>query len=144
MTHVTCRLTAKNRDRLRNPTLGNRVWASFFYLSRRQRSSYSATVHSEITNRKSHIATCGSQCFDTAVIDCGLRDTDTQTYTHTETDTQTDRHTDTAITILRSPIWSGVTVVVIDAGGILSAARSVGRLSVPSIDSSTGGWRVCC
>ena len=28
MTHVTCRLTAKNRDQLRNPTLGNRVWAS--------------------------------------------------------------------------------------------------------------------
>jgi len=26
MTHVTCRLTAKNRDQLRNPTLGNRVW----------------------------------------------------------------------------------------------------------------------
>jgi len=33
MTHVTCRLTAKNRDQLRNPTLGNRVWATFtFYL----------------------------------------------------------------------------------------------------------------
>ena len=30
MTHVTCRLTAKNRDQLRNPTLGNRVWATFF------------------------------------------------------------------------------------------------------------------
>ena len=29
MTHVTCRLTAKNRDQLRNPTLGNRVWAPF-------------------------------------------------------------------------------------------------------------------
>ena len=29
MTHVTCRLTAKNRDQLRNPTLGNRVWATF-------------------------------------------------------------------------------------------------------------------
>jgi len=29
MTHVTCKLTAKNRDRLRNPTLGNRVWATF-------------------------------------------------------------------------------------------------------------------
>jgi len=28
MTHVTCRLTAKNRDQLRNPTLGNRVWAA--------------------------------------------------------------------------------------------------------------------
>ena len=29
MTHVTCRLTAKNRDPLRNPTLGNRVLAPF-------------------------------------------------------------------------------------------------------------------
>ena len=28
MTHVTCRLTTKNRDQLRNPTLGNRVWAT--------------------------------------------------------------------------------------------------------------------
>jgi len=26
MTHVTCRLTAKNRDQLQNPTIGNRVW----------------------------------------------------------------------------------------------------------------------
>ena len=32
MTHVTCRLTAKNRDQLQNPTLGNRVWATFTYL----------------------------------------------------------------------------------------------------------------
>jgi len=30
MTHLTCRLTAKHRDQLRNPTLGNRVWATFF------------------------------------------------------------------------------------------------------------------
>ena len=30
MTHVTCRLTAKNWDQLQNPTLGNRVWATFF------------------------------------------------------------------------------------------------------------------
>ena len=29
MTHVTCRLTAKNRDQLRNPTPGNRLWATF-------------------------------------------------------------------------------------------------------------------
>ena len=29
MTHVACRLTAKDRDQLRNPTLGNRVWATF-------------------------------------------------------------------------------------------------------------------
>jgi len=32
MTHVTCRLTAKNRDQLRNPTLGNRIWATFTFL----------------------------------------------------------------------------------------------------------------
>ena len=30
MIHVICRLTAKNRDQLWNPTLGNRVWATFF------------------------------------------------------------------------------------------------------------------
>ena len=28
MTHITCRLTAKNRDQLRNLTLSNRVWAT--------------------------------------------------------------------------------------------------------------------
>ena len=28
MTHLTCRLTAKNWDQLRNPMLGNRVWAT--------------------------------------------------------------------------------------------------------------------
>ena len=32
MTHVTCRLTAKNWDQLRNPKLGNRVWATFYTL----------------------------------------------------------------------------------------------------------------
>jgi len=32
MTYVTCRLTAKNQDQLRNPTLGNRVWATFLFL----------------------------------------------------------------------------------------------------------------
>ena len=31
MFHVTCRLTAKNRAQLRNPTLGNRVWATFTF-----------------------------------------------------------------------------------------------------------------
>ena len=31
MTHITCRLTAKIRDQLRNHTLGNRVWASFTF-----------------------------------------------------------------------------------------------------------------
>jgi len=32
MTHVTCRLTAKTRDQLRNPTLGNRVWTTITFL----------------------------------------------------------------------------------------------------------------
>ena len=33
MTHITCRLTAKYLDQLRNPTLGNRVWATFTFLT---------------------------------------------------------------------------------------------------------------
>jgi len=33
MIHVTCRLTDKNRDQLRNPTLGNRVLATFTFLN---------------------------------------------------------------------------------------------------------------
>jgi len=28
MTHVTCRLTTKNQDQLRNPMLGSQVWAT--------------------------------------------------------------------------------------------------------------------
>ena len=32
MIHATCWLTAKNRDELWNPTLGNRVWATFTFL----------------------------------------------------------------------------------------------------------------
>ena len=40
MTHVTCRLTAKNWDQLRNLTLGNRVWATFTF--------FSAAVHATI------------------------------------------------------------------------------------------------
>ena len=32
MTHLTCVLTAKNRDQLRNPTLGNRVCATFLLI----------------------------------------------------------------------------------------------------------------
>jgi len=39
MTHVTCRLTAKNRGQLRNLTLGNRVWATFTFFTYSLRSS---------------------------------------------------------------------------------------------------------
>ena len=38
MTHVTCRLTAKDRDQLRNPTLGNRVWATFTFFRYRYKA----------------------------------------------------------------------------------------------------------
>jgi len=34
MIHVTCRQTAKYRDQLRNPTLGNRVCATFSFLTK--------------------------------------------------------------------------------------------------------------
>jgi len=45
MTYVTCRLTAKNRDQLRNPTLGNRVWATFtFLVHARSRTNWSGPV----------------------------------------------------------------------------------------------------
>ena len=40
MTHVTCRLTAKNRDRLLNPTLGNRVWANFTFFTLQCKSAF--------------------------------------------------------------------------------------------------------
>ena len=35
MTHVTCRLTAKNRDQLQDSTLGSRVRATFTFLDAR-------------------------------------------------------------------------------------------------------------
>ena len=46
MTRIICRLTAKNRDQLRNPTLGNRVWATFtfFYLTRYRAARRSAAL----------------------------------------------------------------------------------------------------
>jgi len=48
MTHVTCRLTAKIWDQLCNPTLGNRVWATFLWpVVKRSElfcSHYSATL----------------------------------------------------------------------------------------------------
>jgi len=33
MIHVTCRLTAKNRDQLRKPMLSNRVWVTFTFFT---------------------------------------------------------------------------------------------------------------
>jgi len=58
VTHITCRLTAKNWDQLRNPTLGNRVWATFtffmlnselHYLTIRMKEPFSAIAFSALT-----------------------------------------------------------------------------------------------
>ena len=46
MIHVTCRLTAKNRDQLRNPTLGTRVSATFTFFTCDCRSAAKAAKHS--------------------------------------------------------------------------------------------------
>ena len=51
MTHVTCRLTAKNRDQLRIPALGNRVWATSFYLQQRLSVAGTSVQRSGITGR---------------------------------------------------------------------------------------------
>ena len=48
MTHITRRLTAKNRDQLRNPTLGNRVWATFTFYVHAVRSVDDLAVVKEV------------------------------------------------------------------------------------------------
>ena len=48
---ATCRLTAKNRDQLRDPTLGNRVWATFtlFTVWDRRKEAYTPKTSSICT-----------------------------------------------------------------------------------------------
>jgi len=73
--HVTCRLTAKNRDQLRNPTLGNRVWAIPFKNGRNGESPTSGSAGNVQTDAPRSIdidlhgmqqanaaALCGVQC----------------------------------------------------------------------------------
>jgi len=59
MTHATCRLTAKNRDKLRNPTLCNRVWATFTFL---RRGKYAEKIIHRVQWRHS------TYCHNTAAI----------------------------------------------------------------------------
>ena len=47
MTRVTCRLTAENRDQLRNPTLGNRVRANFTFFCVWQHLNKRIHVHDD-------------------------------------------------------------------------------------------------
>jgi len=58
MTNVTCRLTAKNRDQLWNPTLGNLVWATFTFFNIRFR-----TV---VSNEKQALFFTVTLCWDRA------------------------------------------------------------------------------
>ena len=53
MTHVTCRLTAKNRDQLRNPAFGSRVRASFMC-----NSEHDVHVYSYCSVRATVTSTC--------------------------------------------------------------------------------------
>ena len=77
MTYVTCRLTAKNRDQLRNPTLGNRVWATFsFFTGAQQQCRRSTALSSKcehccvlICDRQRMEETCLS-AGNTALHDC--------------------------------------------------------------------------
>ena len=57
MTHATCRLTAKNLDQLRNPTLGNRVWATFTFIVSLVRlvNCYYVEYHA-LKSRECHVA----------------------------------------------------------------------------------------
>jgi len=58
MTHVTCRLTAKNRDQLRNPTLGNQVWATFTFLALNGLHASRTSVNSDNIDSISLEKTC--------------------------------------------------------------------------------------
>ena len=98
MTHVTCRLTAKNRDQLQNPTLGNRVWATFtFYIHKTGSTKRIPTLPEEdrakaidnIRRKFGELWTCGSLRYASE---------------------QTDRQTDTLIAILHSSTGGGVKV----------------------------------
>ena len=74
MTHVTCRLTAKNRDQLRNPTLGNRVWATFIFTvnyspTELQRQRSTTTFRRQLKNFCSSLPTdAGIQTDDCFVV----------------------------------------------------------------------------
>ena len=81
MTHVTCRPTAKNLDQLRNPMLGNRVWATFTFLL----PFYGHYTKQHVLNTKGcwwrkvfHVLADGNYCIwirkgeDAGILLCGL------------------------------------------------------------------------
>jgi len=77
MTHVTCRLTAENRDQLQNPTLGNRVYTTFtFYLHAHR--VYVTVWHLSITpidrqQQRRRRVCCWARAEDTDWVSCCRR-----------------------------------------------------------------------
>jgi len=61
MTHITCRLTAKNRDQLWKPTLGNGVWAAFTFFK-----ILTNSVNGLFLGHLHNSPTVGSQAFEVA------------------------------------------------------------------------------
>jgi len=63
MTHITCRLTAKNREQLRNPMLGNRVWATFLlqleYITKINGNDESVFSYGDNVALPAHHCCCG-------------------------------------------------------------------------------------
>ena len=63
MTHITCRLTAKNRDQLRNITLGNRVWLPFLVCNQIEEKS-AVAVENEWSPTVTSCDLRASRCLD--------------------------------------------------------------------------------
>jgi len=55
MTHIICMLTAKNRDQLRNPTLGSRIWATFLHLMTLPMTLSAGHNHSKSSTSSVHL-----------------------------------------------------------------------------------------
>jgi len=65
MTHVTCRLTAKNRDQLRNPTLDNRVWATFTFIVSYRNDAVAGAAAATVGDVAADVRRTGDRSSDT-------------------------------------------------------------------------------
>jgi len=91
MTHVTCRLTAKNRDQLRNSTLGNRVWATFTFLRRCVCARAPSCSNNEITaSHPDAPATSPCQIYGATPASIAVWDASTQTPAATPAELRAD------------------------------------------------------
>ena len=59
MTHVTCMLTAKHRDRFQNRRLGNRVWATTFTIFTEQENGTDRFAESDGAGYRVHTTRVG-------------------------------------------------------------------------------------